>query len=134
MRISTDDDEGLEVQMAPLIDCVFLLLIFFLVATSLKKLNNELEVELPRSQAAIEAPQSDGLLEIGLDAAGSIFLDGQPATRMDLHDRLREVAAGGTTAPVYLKGDRQAPFQAVMYVLDLCSFEGLNNVRIQAAD
>ena len=49
MKVDLRDDEGIEVQMAPLIDCVFLLLIFFLVATTLKKINNELPLVLPLS-------------------------------------------------------------------------------------
>ena len=61
-----EDDLPVEVQMAPLIDCVFLLLIFFLVATTLRKIIKELPVELPDSAAAIEVRQEDDLLVIGM--------------------------------------------------------------------
>ena len=53
IQLSESDSDD-EVQMAPLIDCVFLLLIFFLVATKLKKVEPEVPIELPVSGAAIE--------------------------------------------------------------------------------
>ena len=53
MRSRVSDYEGeVDVQMTPLIDCVFLLLVFFLVAATLKKPHKELEIQLPHSAAA----------------------------------------------------------------------------------
>ena len=67
MRIDIQEDDGIEVQMAPLIDCVFLLLIFFLVATTLKKIEKEVPLELPDAKlAAREVPR---ILDIGCGRA-----------------------------------------------------------------
>ena len=49
MAIKQEEDAPVEVQLTPLIDCVFLLLIFFLVSSQLKKVEKRLEVDLPRA-------------------------------------------------------------------------------------
>lgn len=134
MKISLPDDDVMEVQMAPLIDCVFLLLIFFLVATTLKKIDRELPLELPESAAAVAAPRSDDLLVISLDAEGNCFLGGSPASTGMLHDRLREAAATNPDQKIRIEGDRAAPLEALVHILDLCNFEGLSNVRIRSRD
>jgi len=61
MRVRLEDDEQVEVQMAPLIDCVFLLLIFFLVATTLKKIDKELPLDLPEAAAAVSKQVVDDM-------------------------------------------------------------------------
>lgn len=134
MKVTLPDDDAMEVQMAPLIDCVFLLLIFFLVATTLKKIDRELPLELPESAAAVAAPRDEQMLVISLDGEGALFLDGSPASTGMLHERLREIAAADPDRKIRIEGDRAAPFEALVEVLDLCNFEGLSHVRIRAQD
>jgi biopolymer transport protein ExbD len=134
MKIDLSDDDVMEVQMAPLIDCVFLLLIFFLVATTLKKIDRELPLQLPESAAAVASSRTDGQLVISLDAAGRFYLDSAPATTGMLHDRLREAARVNPEQKIRIEGDRLAPLESIVHVLDLCNFEGLKNVRIRTSD
>lgn len=134
MKIDLSDEEPMEVQMAPLIDCVFLLLIFFLVATTLKKIDRELPLELPESAAAVAAPRDEAMLVIALDAEGGLYLDGSPASTGMLHEQLRELGASDPERKIRIEGDRAAPFESLVEVLDLCNFEGLSNVRIRAQD
>lgn len=130
MRIRYEDEEPVEVQMAPLIDCVFLLLIFFLVATTLKKLEKELPVELPESAAAIDVQAQDDLLTIGLDASGQLYLAAERVSTSMLHLRLQEAARTNPAQRIRIDTDRATPAQYVVQVLDLCQFEGLRNVGI----
>jgi len=124
------DDEDVGVDMSPLIDCVFLLLIFFLVATTLKKIEPEIRVDLPESAAAIETPQQDDLLIIAVDEVGRVHLSGGagPAGNNELHDALRRHAQGEGERRVRLDVDRRAPFEHVVRVVEQCTFEGLTNV------
>ncbi len=130
MQINFDEDEGIEVQMAPLIDCVFLLLIFFLVATTLKKIEKELPLELPEAvtTAAREVPKSD-ILTVSIDDRGQLYFGKDPITNSILHSRFREAAAENPLQPVRINASRSAPWYAVMQVLELAKFEGLNDVR-----
>ena len=133
MRVNLGEDDGVEVQMAPLIDCVFLLLIFFLVATTLRKIERELPIELPQSAAAMDVAQVQGRLVISLDSIGGIHIGGEPVPLSVLHERLRSAAARNPNQRIRIDGDRRAPFQAVVHIVDLCQFEGLTRVSIRAA-
>ena len=81
MRLSlfNNEDEP-EVSMSPLIDCVFLLLIFFLVSTMTKVKNRDISVDLPTSESAIKLKPDDKQAIVGLDAEGNFYWDGQPCS------------------------------------------------------
>ena len=129
MRIDLQEDEGIEVQMAPLIDCVFLLLIFFLVATTLKKIEKELPLELPEAKlAAREVPQSEDLT-ISVDRDGNLYLGTDPATSGMVFDRFKTAAEEDPDQVVRINADRQAPWESILQVLELAKFEGLTDVR-----
>ena len=132
MRIKEIEEENPEVQMAPLIDCVFLLLIFFLVATTLKKIDKELPLDLPVSAAAIDVATTDELVIISIDREGKLYLGSDPADIGYLHKHLQDVAKTDPNRRIRIDGDREAPLRAVVSILDLCNFEGLKNVRIKS--
>ncbi len=123
-------DQGDEVtlDMAPLIDIVFLLLIFFLVATTLKKLDRELPVELPSAAMGVPAKLDDGTLVIGLDTEGLLYLHAEPVTLEQLHAALREAGESGEAARVRIDADRTVPYEAVLHVVDQCRFWGIERV------
>jgi biopolymer transport protein ExbD len=130
MRIRMEEEEPIEVQMAPLIDCVFLLLIFFLVATTLKKVDRELPLDLPQAAASVESQVADTTLIIGVDRMGVVHIGAERVTLSMLHDRLKEAAATNKSQRVRIDADRATAFQDVVHVLDLCQFEGLTNVGL----
>ena len=132
MRIREMEEEHIEMQMAPLIDCVFLLLIFFLVATTLKKIEKELPLDLPISAAAMRTPASDDTLVVSIDRDGNLYLGSTPVGQGDLQKQLRSVAGENPQYRIRIDGDRAAPLQSVVQVLDMCNFEGLTNVRIKS--
>jgi len=134
MRIKRDDSEEPGIAMAPLIDCVFLLLIFFLVASTLKKAHNELELELPYAQHAIETKSRYDTLIIEVAKDGTIQLEGEPVTKQLLRRRLREAKAENPNRRVRIDADRRTAAQYIVYVLDLCQFERLNNVGLRTRD
>ena len=91
MRLSlfNNEDEP-EVSMSPLIDCVFLLLIFFLVSTMTKVKNRDISVDLPTSESAIKLKPDDKQAIVGLDAEGNFYWDGQPCSTNFMMEQLRE--------------------------------------------
>lgn len=132
MQVDLREDEAIEVQMAPLIDCVFLLLIFFLVATTLKKIDEELPLELPESAAAIEVQQPDQYTVISVDKNESFYVDGTPISLGLLQSTLRQLGAAHTAPKIRLDVDENVPFKKVMQVLDILRFEELTNVGINS--
>jgi biopolymer transport protein ExbD len=135
MKLRRDNDEdSAEVQMAALIDCVFLLLIFFLVAGTLKKAHRELEITLPESAASAKTKSEFSTLIIEVGRDGTFFLDSQPMSKTLLRTRLREAAAEYKDRQVRVDADRSTAYQHIVYLMDLLQFEGLNNVGFRTRD
>ena len=129
MRVDLDDNDNIEVQMAPLIDCVFLLLVFFLVATTLKKIEKEVPLQLPEAElSAREVPQAD-ILTISVDKDGKLYLGSQPATSGMIFEKFKAAAAEDPNQPIRVNADRQAPWEDILQILELAKFEGLTNIR-----
>lgn len=128
MKLVRDEEADVEVQMAPLIDCVFLLLIFFLVATTLKKHEPELPVELPFSGASVLAAKEQGQLVLGMDAEGNRYVGGERVTTEMLHRTVREHAAADPAQKVRIDADRDVRYESLIELVELCQFEGLRNI------
>ncbi len=128
MRINLSDDESIEVQMAPLLDCMFLLLIFFLVATSLKKLNKELPVELPYADAAVIVAEQPGTLVLGVDRAGNFYVDGVSVGRQRCLESI--ASAKENSFPVRLDADQETDYQYIVEMLNLCQMRGVTDIKL----
>lgn len=134
MQINYEDEDKAEVSMSPLIDCVFLLLIFFLVATMSKKLNKDVDIRLPESKSAIKRLATDDQVVIGVDESGNIYFEGKPASIMVLHDALRSEALINPDKQVRIDADSEAPLASVVEVVDICQFNQLDDVVLRTYD
>jgi biopolymer transport protein ExbD len=140
VRIELGEDQEPEIGLVALIDCIFFLLMFFMVATTFKqheqnRKNRALPVDLPTSDAALHAEDaSDPGTVITIDREGRVFVDGTAISRQGLHDHLRAVAARDRNASIRIDGDRRADFQSVVRVMDLCAFEGLTRLSVRVRE
>jgi biopolymer transport protein ExbD len=123
------DDEGIEVQMAPLIDCMFLLLIFFLVATTLKDISKELPIELPQADAAMVVPVEPNVLALGFDREGNYYVNGERATTEMLFESIRKAKETGTS--VRIDGDRRGDYERCIELVEMCRIQGVNHVKLR---
>lgn len=128
MSMMPSEEDQPEVQMAPLIDCVFLLLIFFLVATTMKKHEPELPIDLPFSGASVLAPKESGQLVLGLDEKGQRYVNGEIVTTEMLHRAIRKRAEISTTGKVRIDADENVRYADLIQLVELCQFEGLRNI------
>lgn len=127
-----DDDQDVALSMSPLIDCVFLLLIFFLVTTMLKKDLREVEhLNLPISRSSLEVPPDESMLAIAIDAEGEVYLEGEPTTIGQLIDELKIIEQSDPERRIRLDTDEQTPFYRLVEVLDALSFRNLRNVGVR---
>lgn len=136
MRIHLGEEEQPEIGLIALIDCIFFLLMFFMVATSFKQQTDnekrkELPVVLPTASASFSpASASAAPLIIGVDKGGKFYLDGEQIGTQALHDRLRKEAAADPSRGVRVDGDRAAAYQHIVHVLDLCQLAGLTHIAM----
>ncbi len=108
--------------LTPLIDVVFLLLIFFLVATRFAQDDRELPVQLPSASSAVPMTVEPTELVVNVDALGQYMILGEqmPLDKVEFVLK-RAVADNPLNQMVIIRGDRNVAFQAVVSVLDLCT-------------
>jgi biopolymer transport protein ExbD len=118
-------DDKVSMQMTPLIDVVFLLLIFFLVATTFQQAEREMQIALPVAKSA--APLSAMLRElvVNVDAEGTIIVAGRQIETAELEQMVREAVAANPEQKVTVRGDRHAAYGHVVAVLDVCKRSGI---------
>jgi biopolymer transport protein ExbD len=108
--------------LTPLIDVVFLLLIFFLVATRFAQDDRELPVQLPSASSAMPMTMEPTELVINIDANGQYMVLGERMQIDRVETVLRKaVADNPINQLVIVRGDKNVAFQAVVAVMDLCS-------------
>ncbi len=113
------------IELTPIIDMVFLLLIFFLVATTFHQTEREMQIALPESQSA--GPISATLREIiiNVDAEGQIFVSGRKMDAEDLRVVVRDAVAANPQQKVTVRGDRHTAYANIVRVLDICKGNGI---------
>ena len=130
MRFRSGHRESPDINLTPLIDVVFLLLIFFMVSTTFERAS-ELAIELPRSTADTK-PETEAVIEIGVDAEGRFYLNGRQLVNTQLatvREAMREAAGEEASPPVVVNADAAAPYQAVVTVMDAARQLGFGRLR-----
>lgn len=116
--------------MTPMIDVVFLLIIFFLVSSHLSRQESQLELELPTaSTGQDDVDQETPRLTINVQADGSMLLAGRPITKQELEGRFSEVRLQeGEDIEVRIRGSRLTPYSAVEPIMLACTGAKIWNV------
>ncbi|MHC5007731.1 MAG: ExbD/TolR family protein [Planctomycetota bacterium] len=124
---SDTGNHGASIELTPIIDMVFLLLIFFLVATTFHQTEREMQVALP--QAAFAGPISTSLREIivNVDVDGNIIVSGRTISPQDLQVLIEETVAANPEQKVTVRGDRRTAYANVVRVLDICKGSGIQD-------
>ncbi|MEA3275934.1 MAG: biopolymer transporter ExbD [Pseudomonadota bacterium] len=116
-----------DINLTPLIDVVFLLLIFFMVSTTFKE-DARIKVQLPEAQGEEVPTDEPHVLEITIDREGRFYVNERTVVDREL-ETLKKAIAGATgedrELPVVIKADAKTPHQAVMTVMDAASQLGL---------
>ena len=129
MKIRVDDSsEEPAIQLTPLIDVVFNILLFFMLATTFLEREKELGIELPRARSGAEAVQRELVINVQRD--GSVTLDGRTLPMEALLGALAAPARANPRTPVAIRGDRETRHAAIVRVLDACKLAGLSNLAV----
>ncbi len=118
-----------EINMAPLIDMVFILLIFFLVTTSFVK---ETGIEVNRPTAATAISQSKATILIGIDSADRVFMDHREIDLRAVRANVERALAENPEGAVVVVADRASTSGTTIEVMDGCRVAGAQNVSLAA--
>ena len=119
------------INLTPLIDVVFLLLIFFMVSTSFSELT-QLVVDLPQAEGAPASTNTTLLLVVEVE--GNMTLDGAPVPNdaRGLSEALRQRLSGNTDIPVTLSADAMTPHQYVVTAIEVAAQLNITRLTIAA--
>ena len=119
MNLRPGPKEPADINLTPLIDVVFLLLIFFMVSTTFER-DSELSIELPAASAEAQKRQPDSI-EVTIDAQGRFYVNGRQLLNTQsktLRQALRSAAGDIDSPPVIISADANTPHQAVVQIMD----------------
>lgn len=131
MKFRTRKRDDVALDMTPLIDAVFLLLIFFAVATTFTR-ETRIGIDLPEAsgQPPVAVKES---IEVSVSVSGEYAVNGQPlvnAERATLRAAIAAAADGRKDVPFFLTADAKATHQSVVTVMDVAGEVGIVNVSI----
>ena len=123
--------ESTEIDISPLIDVVFILLIFFMVSTTFVR-DLKLDLERPGAKSAQQAPGK--ALRVHVDRHQEIYVDGQPVRAWMLQTRVRDLLRSGSSSSVLVITDRTVPAERLIEVVDQCRLAGAGDVGVATAE
>ena len=125
---------GKGLAMTPMIDIVFLLMIFFLVASKLDEADRAIDVVLPQAAAAKPLTTRPREFVINIDRAGNYFAGARPVRLDELKDLLVQTAADNPARQtVVVRADEEVAHKFVVAAMDACVQAGIDDYQVQAA-
>jgi biopolymer transport protein ExbD len=128
MKFSSRQPEPAGMQLAPMIDIVFLLLIFFIVTWQFTRSETELNVSVPTAEEGSELNRPKGEIIINVLPDGTIRVEGLTVNLPQLHEKLAAIAKQYENQPVRIRGDGQVAYQRIVEVIDTCQKAGIWNI------
>ncbi len=137
MKFRRKPRETVDINLASLIDVVFILLLFFVVTTTFTR-ETQLRVELPESVSGAPAPDTDTKqLDITISADGVYSVNNSLLPKSDLPtliEALQKASAGDTKLPLSISADGKTPHQAVVTAMDAAGKLGFSHLRMTTVE
>jgi biopolymer transport protein ExbD len=121
------------IQLAPLVDVLLLLLIFFLMTWSAARNENELDVKVPKASAAKEKTAPIGDVVVNVKADGNVVVNRRTLSPADLGELLKNLAQLNSEQAVVIRGDETGAYKNIIGVLNICTDAGITNVAFATA-
>ena len=132
MKLSSSQKETLDVNVTPLIDVVFLLLIFFMVSTTFKD-QSMIRIDLPKASQQQKQENQQKPIDLTIDIQGNFYVNGKRVvnTQIETLKKALQIAIGEREhPPLTISADGQTPHQAVVTAMDAARQVGLVHLSI----
>ncbi len=126
-RRGSQSEDQFGIDISPLIDMVFILLIFFMVSTTFVK---DMKLDLERPGASSAQPASSKSIRIYIDKNKEVFLDGQSVRIWVLQGKLRDLLQASNQKSVLVVTDLGVPAERLIEVVDQCRLAGAEDVGV----
>jgi len=126
LRLKRREKSG-DIDISPLIDVVFILLIFFMVSTTFVK-DAQVDIERPSAKSGTSA--STKAMRIHIDRTGQVYVDDSPVKAWMVQSRVRDHLRDGGEGTVLVIADRRVEAQKLIEVVDQCRLAGAGDVGV----
>lgn len=131
----THSIEAIPMQLAPLVDVLFLLVIFFAVTFQASKEEKLMDVSVPAAEEGKDRKQTSvGEIIINVKNDGGIVVNGQPLTPEELLGKLHNISTVFKDQAVIIRGDIKTEYDKIIKVLDTCQKAGIWNIAFATRD
>jgi biopolymer transport protein ExbD len=130
MRIRPKKQEVDNVDVSPLIDMVFILLIFFMVTTTFVK---DMKLDLERPSAASASKADSKVVRVYIDNTSQVYIDNQPVQLWAIQSKLRDLLRTSTEKSVLVISDDTIPVETLIDVVDECRMSGAKDVAVSTS-
>ena len=113
--------------MSSMTDVVFLLLIFFMIASTLAKNLNTIDVKLPQAKGKSENRDN---VSVSIDSKNRFYIDGELISKNDIKDKLITKLSNSNKRVIILRSDNKVPIKEIVYVMDIAN---KNSVKVVLA-
>jgi biopolymer transport protein ExbD len=127
MRYREKKESIQDINISPLIDMVFILLIFFMVSTTFVK---DMKLDLNRPAASSSSTASTKAIRLYIDSQGEIYLDGEPVRVWVVQSRIRDLLDASTSKSVLVVTDEGVPAGRLVEVVDQARLAGATDVGV----
>jgi biopolymer transport protein ExbD len=121
------------IQLAPLVDVLLLLLIFFLLTWNAARNENELDVKVPKASAAKEKSAPIGDVIVNVKADGNVIVNRRSLSGAELADLLKSLVKLNAEQAVVIRGDEAGAYKSIINILNICTEAGITNVAFATA-
>jgi len=124
--------EPMNLQLAPFIDVILFLLVFFLLTWNISRYEAELSVSLPVAEEAETSTRMPGEILINVDKIGNIIVNRKKLQPAELREILTAITADFKDQAVILRADKSTEYQNVIRVIDICRAANVWNIAFTA--
>ena len=128
MRFRSEEEENFSLDLTPLVDVVFLLLIFFMVSTVFVDFKRRMDISLPTSKVSI-ADETPKAIELEITVDKEVFLNGDKVSLKRLESALKEIDADRKKAAI-IRADKNLPYGDVIEVLGMLQSAQILNISV----
>ncbi len=116
------------IQLAPMIDVVFLLLIFFIVLWNYARFETEIDISVPAASAGENPERTIGEIVVNVKKEGQIIIEGVEKTEEETLEMFNNIVAAYPDQALILRGDKEASFNHIVKILNLCKKANIWNI------
>ena len=129
MRFRREEEDNFTFDMTPMIDVVFLLIIFFMVSTVFVDFSRKMDINLPTSKSSA-IDESTKTIEVEMSKDKKIFLAGKPLTLLGLETTLAKMEFKDKKPSAIIRADKSLPYGDVIQVMGLLQKKGIPDISV----